>query len=182
MITRDEIIKVLTILKTAYPKYYANMSKEEAENTIALYYDMFKNDDSKLLALAVKNIIVKLTFPPSIAEIKSEMYKLTNINETPIELWNKLRRAISNSTYNSVEEFEKLPVKVQRYLGSPKALRELGQNDSSINDTVVKGQFLKQIENIIVQEKEEQIMLPEVKQVLGMIGNKLNEKVKKIGE
>jgi hypothetical protein len=181
LITRDEIIKVLTILKTAYPKYYANMTKEEAENTIALYYDMFKDDDSKLLAVAVKNIIVKLTFPPAIAEIKNEMYKLKNNEETPIELWNKLKKAITNSTYNSVEEFNKLPKKVQRFIGSPNSLRELAMNDSTVNDTVVKGQFLKQIETIIVQEKEEQMMLPEIKTVLQSIGKDVNSEVKKLG-
>lgn len=179
--TRDEVIKILTILKTAYPKYYANMKKEEAENTIELYSDMFKSDDANLVAIAVKSMINKLPFPPTIADIRNEIYSLTTEKEAPIELWNKLKKAISNSTYNSVEEFNKLPEKVKKFVGSPQGLRELGQNESSINDTVVKGQFLKQIETITAQEKENKMMIPEVRNLLKSIGKDINTEVKMIG-
>jgi hypothetical protein len=181
LITREEIIKILTIIKTAYPKYYANMTKQDAEDTVALYSEMFMNDNSTLVAAAVKNIITKSTYPPTIAEIKTEIYKMTNEVETPIELWNMLKKAISNSTYNSKEEFDKLPDQVKRFVGSPNALRDLAMNDSATNDTVVKGQFLKQIETITAQEKENKMMIPEVRNLLKSIGKDINTEVKMIG-
>lgn len=179
---REEVIKILTILKTAYPKYYANMTKEEAENTIALYIDMFKDDNPTLVAMAIKQLITHLQFPPTIADIKQEMFKLTETEkETPIDLWNKLKKAISNSTYNSAEEFKKLPPVVQRFVGSPARLREYALGDSEVNNTVVKGQFLKQIELIQKSNKEEKMLLPDVKFFLGTIGKDLNQEIKQIG-
>lgn len=179
--TRDEVITILGILKTSYPNFYKDMTKQDMYNTIDLWSEFFKDDNLKLVEIAVKNIIVKSEFAPSIATIKKEIVNLTNDNETPIDLWNKLKKAICNSTYNSVEEFEKLPPKVQRFVGSPQGLRELGQNDSSVNDTVVKGQFLKQIENISEKMQEEQLMLPDVKKALAVIGKNVNDEIKAIG-
>ena len=42
---RNEIIIVLKKLKIAYPRFYADMSKEDAQNTIVLWEDMFKEED-----------------------------------------------------------------------------------------------------------------------------------------
>ena len=47
-------------------------------------------------------------------------------------------------------------------------LRELSQNDSEINNTVVKGQFFKQVEIIQKRLKEEKQMLPEARRIREM--------------
>lgn len=180
--TRDEVVVILGMIKTAYPSFYKEMSKQEMYNTIDLWSEMFKNDKSEIITLAVKSLISKSEYAPSIATIKNEAFRLQSNDITPIELWNKLKKAISNSTYNSVEEYNKLPEQVKRFVGSPNALRDLAQNDATTNDTIVKGQFLKQIENIKAQEKQEKMMLPEIKNVLNFIGKDVNKEIKKINE
>lgn len=185
--TREETIVILKILKTSYPNFYKDMSKEDMMNTIALWSEMFENDDISLVKVSVKELVQKNKFPPSIADIKQEMYKLTNEETLPTELWAKLKKAISNGYYHSVEEFEKLPDECKQFIKTPNQLRELAQNDSEINNTVVKGQFLKQIENIQKRNKEEKQMLPEARKfrelalnigqdVNKLIGGKENEK------
>ena len=162
--TRDETVTILGILKTSYPNFYKDMSKSEMYNTIAIWSEMFENDDLRLVKVAVKELVQTLKFPPTIADIKQKMYELTNQETLPTELWAKLKKAISNSAYHSEEEFEKLPEECKLFIRNPRQLKELSQNDAEINNTVVKGQFLKQIETIQKRIKEDKQMLPETKE------------------
>lgn len=166
--TRDETVTILGILKTSYPNFYKDMSKNEMYNTIAIWSEMFENDDLRLVKVSVKELVQTLKFPPTIADIKQKMYELTNQETLPIELWAKLKKAISNSAYNSEEEFEKLPEECKLFIQTPRQLKELSQNDTETNNTVVKGQFLKQIETIQKRIKEDKQMLPEARELKRM--------------
>ena len=172
---KEHIIKVLGTLKTAYPRFYANMNKDEAEETIALWYEMFKNDDPRLVISAVKKLITELQFPPTIADVKQAMYKLVDKTETDIELWNKFERAVSNSIYHAGEEFKKLPGVVQKFVGSPNQLREYALMDSDVVHSVIKGQFLKQIDILKTRQKEEKMLLPEIREMTMQIGQDINK-------
>lgn len=168
--TIDETKMILGILKTAYPNFYKEMSKQEMLNIINLWADMFKNDNSKLVTVAVKELINTFQYPPTIADIKNKMYYLTNQEKTPSELWDRLQKAISKSIYYSEEEFEKLPDEVKEFVRSPRQLKELAMMDSDVVHSVTKGQFFKQIEIIQKRKEEDKKMLPESKELLAVIG------------
>lgn len=74
--TRDETVKVLSILKVAYPNFYKGLSKQEASAVVNLWSMQFKNIPYDIVVIAVNKIIATNTFPPAIAEIKA---KLKNI-------------------------------------------------------------------------------------------------------
>lgn len=176
--TRDEIITILGTLKTAYPKFYAEMSKEEMYNTIDLWTEMFAHENTATVVAAVKNLINTFKWPPTIADVKEEMYKLTEEEkQTPVEMWNLIKKAMRNSAYNSYEEFNKLPEIAQRFVGSPNQLKEWAL-DIDYNDSVVKGQFLKQFEILQKRDKEEKMMLPEVRNLIKEIAG---TEIKQIG-
>ena len=171
---RDEIIVILGTLKTAYPKFYVDMTKQEMMNTIDLWTEMFAHEDARLVTVAVKNLINTFKWVPTIADIKEEMHKLTaKDNETPIELWNAIKKAIRNSSYNSYEEFQKLPELAQKFVGSPNQLREWALS-VDYNGSVVKGQFLKQIEILEKREKDNKLMLPQVRDIAMQLTSKMD--------
>lgn len=163
---REQAIVVLKLLKTAYPRFYADITKEDAENMVNLWIDMFKQDDPSLVILAVKELINTLKFPPAIADVKEKMYAITTKTESPAELWGALAKAVRNGLYGYREEFEKLPDVVKTFVREPAQLREMAQMDSDTFHTVTKGQFLKQIEVIQKRQKEDKMMLPEVKNLM----------------
>lgn len=172
--TRDEVVAILGTLKTAYPRFYADMSKQEMFNTIDLWTEMFAHENTALVVAAVKNLINTFKWPPTVADIKDEMYKLTDTeNESPVELWNMVKKAIRNSAYGSYEEFQKLPESVKKFVGSPNQLKEWAL-DIDYNDSVVKGQFFKQIEIIQKREKDSKLMLPEVKDIVQQLSNNMD--------
>ena len=168
--TREEAIKILTILKANYQNLYKDISKKEAEDIVALYQTMFENCDYKLVMIAVQELINTFSYPPTIADIKNKMYELSNAdNSSSSELWDKLLKAIRNGYYGCETEFDRLPVEVKEFLRSPSQLRELSQLSSDVVNSVVKGQFLKQIEVIKQRRKMDALMLPGAKEIVAKL-------------
>lgn len=164
---RQEILSMLTILKRAYPNFYKNFTKQEAEETVLLYEEMFKDYDSRIVLIAVKELINTYEYPPTIATIKNKIYSLSNINEeSDLDLWEKLLKAIRNGTYGSEKEFELLPQIIKDYLKSPYQLQELASMNSDDIHSVVKGQFLREIKILKERKKEIDKLSPEMKTLL----------------
>ena len=71
--TREETIKILAILKAAYPNSYRGMTKEEANGTVAVWAAQFGNIPASVVMIAVNKLISTNTFPPSINEVKARI-------------------------------------------------------------------------------------------------------------
>ena len=165
--TKQETAQMLAILDATYPNFYKDKSEEEMNGVVAIWSEMFKDCDYELTMFAVKELINTSKYVPTIASIKEKMYDITHTNEeSPSELWDKLLVAIRNGYYGAEEEFKKLPDIVKEFVGSPRQLREIAEMDSDTIHSVVKGQFLRQIENLKQRVKEKEMMLPEVRQFL----------------
>jgi len=71
--TREETIKVLAILKAAYPNSYKNMSKEEANGTVSVWAMQFATYPPELVMIAINKLISSSPFPPAICEVKDKI-------------------------------------------------------------------------------------------------------------
>lgn len=71
--TRDETIKLLSILKAAYPNSYKGMTKEEANGMIAVWTVHFAKVPANVVFIAVNKIISESPFPPAISEVKTKL-------------------------------------------------------------------------------------------------------------
>ena len=74
--TRDETIKVLAILKAAYPNSYKAMTKEEAKGMIAVWTMQFADMPADIVLMAVNKLISTNQFPPAISEVKKKISTL----------------------------------------------------------------------------------------------------------
>ena len=155
---RKDIVKIILILKSSYPYAFKDMTEEETNNMVNLYEELFKDNDYHEVSKAILDLINTSEYLPTIASIKSKIYDNKHKKIDNNELWDSLVRAIGNSNYNSEEEFEKLPELVKLYVRSPQQLQDMATMDSDIVHSVVKGQFLKQIENIKQDYKESEIV------------------------
>ena len=68
--TREETIKILAILKAAYPNSYRGMTKDEANGTVAVWAAQFASIPAQVVMIAVNKLISTNTFPPAINEVK----------------------------------------------------------------------------------------------------------------
>lgn len=74
--TRDETIKVLALLKAAYPNAYKGMTKEEAMGTISIWTMQFESVPVDIMLMAINRLISTKPFPPAISEVKLELHSL----------------------------------------------------------------------------------------------------------
>ena len=139
-----ETAKLMAVLETAYPMFYAKKTQQEREDAIRLWAEMFADEPGEVVAMAVKALIKSRvsTFPPGIGEITEKIQQITQPDQmTEMEAWNHVVKAVGNSAYNSGEEYQKLPPVVQRLVGSPSQLREWAVMDSETFNSVVASNF-----------------------------------------
>lgn len=135
-----ETLKLMAVLRGAYPNFYRGMSRKEAESVVALWTEMFHDDPYELVAAAVKAFIVTDSkgFPPAIGVIKDKLHQITTPEEmTEGEAWQYVRQALKNGIYGSEKEFSALPERIQRLVGSPEQLREWASMDEGTVQSVV---------------------------------------------
>lgn len=122
--TVNEVSKLLTYISGAY----TNFKIENLKATVAAWTDILKNETIEDLEKAVKIYVRQGNeFPPNPGQLLSiiDKYKPKDFNPNMGLL--ALKNALKNSAYGYVEEFENLPKVVQRVIGSPRNLHELGQ-------------------------------------------------------
>lgn len=142
--TRQETGIIMDILATAYPRFYAGQDAPDPEKAVALWAEMFAEDDVAVVAAAVKALIATddKGFPPHIGAVKAKVRQITQPSGmTPQEAWNLVAKAIRNSAYDSREEYDKLPREIQRLVGSPNQLRDWSLMDSDTVHSVVASNF-----------------------------------------
>lgn len=71
--SKDETVKILAVLKAAYPNFYKNISSQDATGVINLWTLQFKSVPVDIVYLAVTKLIATNTFPPSISEVKKKL-------------------------------------------------------------------------------------------------------------
>lgn len=73
---RDGAIKILSILKAAYPNSYKGLTKEEANGTIMVWTTQFSNIPDYIVLMAINKLISVSQFPPAISEVKKTLHKM----------------------------------------------------------------------------------------------------------
>lgn len=164
----------MAILKAAYPSYYKGGDMEQAAN---LWADMFKDDESEVVAAAVKAFIVndEKGFPPVIGQIKTLVRDLTSPKElTELEAWALVYSALQNSGYNSESEFNKLPPVVQQTVGAPSVLREWARLGTDEVQTVIASNFQRSYRARAKSEREYAALPQATKSFLAQLAGKLD--------
>ena len=141
--TREEVIKVLAVLQTAYPMFYRNQNPEQTRNTVTLWSNMFKDKDFALVSAAVNALIATRTdnYPPSIGAVNAMVLTITEKELTPLEAWGHVRKAIRNGIYGAEDEWERLPDAVKEAI-SPSQIRAWA-SDEDFNEGVASSNFMK---------------------------------------
>lgn len=157
-----ETIKIMAVLRAAYPQYYAKQSAEDLEGIVNLWAEMFADEPYSTVAMATKALIKTRasTFPPGIGEINEKIMQITQPEElTEMEAWALVRKAIRGASMdlssrlfrNGVQDertsaernFEKLPELLQRIVCSPSQLAAWERLPNDEIETVVQSNFMR---------------------------------------
>lgn len=173
--TREDVIKIMSVLRGAYPQFYRDISKQEALDTINLWAEMLRDDSPQMVAAAVKALIAsdEKGFPPHIGAVKARLRQITEKPQmTAAEAWGLVLSAVKRSAYDSREEFEKLPAMLQRLVGSPSQLRDWAMMDAETVQSVVASNFQRSYQVRAKQEQEYQALPSKIKQMIGSIADR----------
>lgn len=176
--TKAETLKILAIIKVAYPCSFTKMTNNDLDILTNLWASQFKDYDFNLVAGAINTIISTdiSQFAPPIARVKEVCRQISNPNQIDeLQAWNCVKKALSNSIYNAKEEFEELPDVCKKIVGSPKQLREWCLLGSDQVDTIIHSNFLKMFRNVEDKQRQIELMPIGVKEKL-MIGSDENAK------
>lgn len=160
--TRQDIITLMKYFQTAYSGFYKGANQTQV---VDVWFDAFGEYDTKIVQQAAKNYVKTNEFAPTIAGVMKQVNLICK-TETDTELWALIQKAAKNGIYNAKEEFEKLPPECQSFVGRPETLREYALLDSATFETVVKGQFLKRIEEIRNHQKIQKGLSEEVRKAI----------------
>jgi hypothetical protein len=97
-LTKAETVKVLAILKAAYPNTFKSLSAEDAKATVNVWAAQFANMPVDVVMIALNKLISTNTFPPSIVEVKERIRSLYWEAWTMIDQHNKGLQVLDEKT------------------------------------------------------------------------------------
>ena len=170
--TKQEALAVLAILKTAYPSFYKDYSKEELNAAVELWASMFVNESGKVVLEAVKSLICTLKYPPTIADVKEKIVAIMHPETmTEMEAWHLVKKAMNTSDF--VSAFRSLPPAIRRVVGSPDQLKEWAYMESETVNSVIQSNFMRSF-RVVAEREREFAKLPEsAKQLISNVGERM---------
>lgn len=172
--TRSETLRIMAVLKAAYPQYYTQMEPEEAAGVVNLWYEMMIDYSYELTAMAVRRYIAQdREYPPSIGQVIASINAIQRPPEDDLTegaAWSMVRRAISNGIYHSAEEYAKFPPVLQRIVGSHEQLHNWALMDSDQVESQIRPMICRSYA-VQAEREREQLALPPslAKQLAGMV-------------
>ena len=155
--TKKEMAEIIAIMQTNYPDEFRDKSDKFINAKINLWLMSFRDDDyTEVLAAVMAHINTDTSrFMPPVGVIKAKLVEIRMPEEmTPQEAWELVSKATRNSTYNSGEEFAKLPLVVQRLVGSPMQLKEWAAMDTDTLQSVIGSNFQRSYKVRAAKERE----------------------------
>lgn len=139
--TREETQDLLAMVQAVYPNFNPP-DKTAAINAWRMALsDLDYKDVERAFAIYMRTD--SRGFAPAPGQIVEKIQMLTTPQElNEIEAWSLVNKALRNSTYNSVEEFSKLPPIVQKAVGQPSQLRAWS-TDENFSEGVASSNFIR---------------------------------------
>lgn len=163
--TRDEVKRILAVMFATY----SNFKVDDMTVAVDAWHWALEEYSYQDIGRALKEYIntSKSGFAPSVSQLIGIVNKPQEIafNQSYTEegeAWALVRKALSNSAYHSVEEFDKLPTLVQKALGDSMTLKAMAL-DADFNEAVESSNFKRQYRRLVENDKEYQRLPEEAK-------------------
>lgn len=156
--TKDEAQRLLYTIETTFPNFHP----EDAAAAAEIWHSVMADIPFNRAMLALKTYIRTDTtgFAPSPGKLIQAVNFLSDGPKlSTAEAWGMVLKALQNGIYGCEEEFAKLPVDVQRSVGSSGQLRALALAGEEYIATVAKAQF-ERTYNAVTARSEKVSMLP----------------------
>ena len=172
--SREEAKKIIMVIVSVYPNWKPN----DLNMTVDSWHFMLSDYSYQQISVALKTYISTSgsAFAPSVSELIGILDKPNELNVlTDAEAWAMVRHILTNSIYNSVENFNSLPDTVQKAVGSAEQLRLWAMTDEETVDTVIASNFKRSYRTQTEKEKQLRLMPPEMKALAEQTAKRLTD-------
>lgn len=156
MITKQNISDLLDLLVTAYgEKAYPTDNPEKMKSVFNLWATMFAEDDPVDVAIAVKDCIATMEYPPRIANIRKRIAgRKMQGQMTAVEAFQEISKAV-NECYDresSTKAFNNLPPICRKLVGFPAQLVSWSRVSEESFQTVIMSAIREGYRDLAKQE------------------------------
>lgn len=166
--TQAEVAKLLTIMASAWPQF------EPSEDKVLLWHEMLQDVDYQLAQVALKSLVARRTFPPSIAEFRQEVLAISTPAEDRMaaaEAWGMVVQAIRDyGYYREHEALESLPELVRQ------TVQFIGWQELCLSQEpdVIRAHFMRMYQQVSERRQKEAVLPPALKEAIAAIADKMN--------
>lgn len=172
--TRDEAKKIVMVIASTYPNWHPL----DMSFTVDVWASMLESYTYQEIGAALKAFIVSDTsgFAPTPGQVIGLLDRVTNRQElNEMEAWLLVSKALRNGYYGAEQEFEKLPLLVQKAVGAPSQIRNWSQTDSESVENVIQSNFMRTYRQELAKSREMRKIPQETRSALEQSKNMLIE-------
>ena len=170
--TRDEVKEIIMIMTYTYPNY----KPADITATVDTWTAILASYQFEHIRAALHSYILSDTkgFAPTPGQLIDKI-PIKSFDMTEMEAWGKVNKALSNSSYHAKEEFDKLPLVVQKTLGRFEVLQEWAGMEIDTVQSVIQSNFIRNYRTVLQREKEHNKLPTRLREILEAAGAKMTE-------
>lgn len=145
--TRDETVKLLFLINTAYPSSFSGLTTDKMSQTADVWHMILDDVDFMQIQLAFRSYCK--TDTSGFAPTPGQLIALIQERKAPYvstadEAWSKVLLAARDGNYHAEERFNAFDDITKMCVGSASSLSALALLDENTLTAVVRSQFLKE--------------------------------------
>jgi hypothetical protein len=170
--TRDEVKEIIMIMTYTYPNY----KPTDITATVDTWTAILSSYQFEHIRAALHSYILSDTkgFAPTPGQLIDKI-PIKSFDMTEMEAWGMVNKALSNSSYHAKEEFDKLPLVVQKTLGRFEVLQEWAGMEIDTVQSVIQSNFIRNYRTVLQREKERNKLPTRLREILEAAGAKMTE-------
>lgn len=168
--TRDEVKEIIMIMTYTYSNY----KPADITATVDTWTAILASYQFEHIRAALHSYILSDTkgFAPTPGQLIDKI-PVKSFDMTEMEAWGMVNRALSNSSYHAKEEFDKLPLVVQKTLGRFEVLQEWAGMEIDTVQSVIQSNFIRNYRTVLQREKERNKLPTRLREILEAAGAKM---------
>ena len=161
-LTKEQFAILAKAMKAIYPQ----PSFLPDSDALDLWHYMLKDIPYQILQNGIQLYMQTGKFPPTVADLReaASRFMPSELDMSDLEAWAMVRKALSNSGYHWKEEYDGLPLVIQKAIGRPENLYEWAMMDGNTVGSVIQSQFLKSYRSVLAREKENGKLSPHLRE------------------
>lgn len=170
MLSKSQIVQLLTIIAEMYSKFEVNRDK------IELWHELIGDLPYQVADAAIKKVIMTSEFAPTVAAVRKAAVDITTSNRNILDAgmaWGEVTSAISKCGYPEPEKAYAMMSPVTLKVVMQMTWREICCSEEL---GVTRGQFMRMYDTLKARKEQDKILPEKFKETIKLMADKMDIK------